>query len=142
MFNDLAYLYSKGKAIYVYSILSNRVEPDSTGTKFNEQSRYFFTLDGNPETPFVHQPNGSNLFEYHSLVFAKADLKDGLHALVLRNGELGGDRSVMRLEQLVYDTNPAVTPISTPAPTVEKNPAIAAACRLLHIRGYGICEDY
>ncbi|KAL0945573.1 hypothetical protein HGRIS_014733 [Hohenbuehelia grisea] len=118
-----------GSAISVYCILSNRVEPDRSRTKFKEQSRYFFTLDGKPETPFTHQPNGSNQFEYHSLVFNKTDLADGFHTLTIRNGEPGGDRSVMRLEQLVYvaSTNPPSAPLPPEVPALASPAATMAS---------------
>lgn len=97
-----------GTAVYVYCVLSN------TETVPDGYSDMTFLIDSHPAGTFVHVPQGGpSLFTYNVSVFANDSLPNGNHTLTIQNGVVGGPKSLVLLDYVVYsydNGNPTVAP--------------------------------
>ncbi|GJE89324.1 hypothetical protein PsYK624_054230 [Phanerochaete sordida] len=87
-----------GTAIFVYGVqvqLSTRRPAD-----------VLFSIDGVMQAPYTFQPSSQNdTFKYNQPLFAKQDLSNSPHTLVLQNGRVGGGPSLVLVDYLVYMSN-------------------------------------
>ena len=60
-----------------------------------------FLIDGLPVGGFTFSSVSHHEFQYNALVFAD-ELTLGNHTLVIQNGQLGGSKSLVMLDYIVY----------------------------------------
>jgi hypothetical protein len=61
-----------------------------------------FLIDSIPVGTFNRSSFSSNVFQYNALVFAHESLPLSNHTLIIQNGQLGGSKSVVMLDYIVY----------------------------------------
>jgi hypothetical protein len=61
-----------------------------------------FLIDSLPAGTFTRSSFSYDAFRYNTLVFAVESLSEGNHTLVIQNGELGGTKSLVMLDYIIY----------------------------------------
>ncbi|TBU49269.1 hypothetical protein BD309DRAFT_96951 [Dichomitus squalens] len=102
-----------GVAVYVYNILAN----DIRGATFPTGTNIMFSLDGEQDGRFVHIPSDSTDFEYNFLVYARTNLRNEEHVLVIQLNPI----SLCLFDYAVYTCNDqsSTMHISTSTPLSE-----------------------
>lgn len=73
--------------------------------KYTDPSAYSdmtFLIDSLPAGTFTHLSFSHDVFQYNTLVFAAKSLSEGNHTLMIQNGELGGSKSLVMLDYIIY----------------------------------------
>ncbi|KAF8060947.1 hypothetical protein FPV67DRAFT_314819 [Lyophyllum atratum] len=110
-----------GSAIYVYCILAN------TETSPNGNSDMTFLIDSQYAGEFVRQPSGDNTFEYNALVFHNQSLSHGNHTLTIQNGHIGGPKSLVILDYVVYSYENGLSALRPSSTHLQPQPTSAPA---------------
>lgn len=61
-----------------------------------------FLIDAQEAGVFQLPANGLKTFEYNTLVFSDTSLPPGPHTLTIQNGRIGGEKSLVLLDYIVY----------------------------------------
>lgn len=61
-----------------------------------------FILDGQPVGSFELAPTGSTNYDYNMAVYANSSMPYGTHSFTLQGGSLGGEKSLVLLDYIVY----------------------------------------
>jgi hypothetical protein len=61
-----------------------------------------FLIDTLPVGTFTLSSIARNTFQYNALVFADESLTLGNHTLIIQNGQLGGSKSLVMLDYILY----------------------------------------
>ena len=69
---------------------------------FSGYSDMSFLIDYEPAGSFARAPQGGVLFDYNVLVFANDTLPLANHTLTIQNGHVGGPKSLVLLDYVVY----------------------------------------
>ncbi|KAF8238444.1 hypothetical protein L208DRAFT_1355266 [Tricholoma matsutake] len=85
-----------GSAIYVYCIVSD------TDTSSSVYSDLTFQIDFLPVGTFAWSSLSRNVIQYNALVFAHESLSMSNHTLIIQKGQLGGSKSAIMLDYIVY----------------------------------------
>jgi hypothetical protein len=125
-----ASLTFNGTEVYVFCILAN------TRDAPNGFSEMYFLIDGQVAGTFSHTPsNGAPQFIYNVPVFVANSLSPGLHSLTIQNGQVGGPKSLVLFDYLVYsyddgspDSSPSSDPPSSSSATQSSPQATASDC--------------
>lgn len=83
-----------GNAVYVYCILS-----ESESSPASDMS---FFIDMEQVGTFTQQPLGQSGFQYNVLVYSNTSLPSTDHTLTIQNGHVGGNKSLILLDYVVY----------------------------------------
>ena len=62
----------------------------------------FFTIDGNTVGSFALAPTNQTTYDYNVLVYSNTGLSSGSHTFTLQNGRVGGAKSLVLLDYIVY----------------------------------------
>ncbi|KAH6912765.1 hypothetical protein BKA70DRAFT_1559235 [Coprinopsis sp. MPI-PUGE-AT-0042] len=93
-----------GVAIYVYcAVARTEAAPD-----FETRSDMTFYIDGQEVGTLVKEPPGGEGFDYDVLVYKNTSIPPGEHEFVIQNGRIGGDRSLILLDRIVYTYDDAM----------------------------------
>ncbi|KAF5377159.1 hypothetical protein D9615_006416 [Tricholomella constricta] len=111
----LAFVPFHGSAVYVYCIISDKTN------RPNGNADMTFLIDGQPAGNYTRQPTGEIDFEYNVLVFAHESLTNEGHTLTIQNGHVGGQRSLVLLDYIVYSYENGLA-VSTPTSTQPLSP--------------------
>ncbi|GLB36596.1 hypothetical protein LshimejAT787_0308840 [Lyophyllum shimeji] len=85
-----------GSAIYVYCVVANtRSSPDGN-------TDMTFLIDSQWAGEFIRQPTGDDTFDYNVLVFTNQSLPHTNHTLTIQNGHVGGYKSLVLFDYIVY----------------------------------------
>lgn len=85
-----------GTAIYVYGILAH------TSTSPDGNSDMLFSMDGQNVGSFALSPTNQTTYDYNVLLYANRSIPSGSHTFVLQNGRVGGAKSLVLLDYIVY----------------------------------------
>ncbi|THH12833.1 hypothetical protein EW146_g7324 [Bondarzewia mesenterica] len=91
-----AYFPFTGTAIYVYCIVAH------TSSSPDGNMALQFYIDGDFVDEFQLQPDGRSTYDYNYVVYANASLPNGRHNFTLENGKVGGLKSLVMLDRIVY----------------------------------------
>ncbi|CDO70908.1 hypothetical protein BN946_scf184829.g16 [Trametes cinnabarina] len=96
-----------GDAVYVYCILADSSESPDGYTSLR------FYIDGKQVGEFVHNPSGDGAYRYNVPVYANSSIPFAGHLLQIINGAIGGPKSLILLDYVVYtfDTEAVVEPL-------------------------------
>ncbi|KAI0090027.1 hypothetical protein BDY19DRAFT_98976 [Irpex rosettiformis] len=111
--NDLktASLVFNGSAIYVFCVLAHSfTSPTST-------SDMTFYLDGQVVGHFLSVPDGDTTYDYNVPVYSNALLTPGSHSFTLQGGRVGGSKSLVLLDYIVYSQDLETPTATQPFPT-------------------------
>ncbi|KAJ3815670.1 hypothetical protein F5876DRAFT_71873 [Lentinula aff. lateritia] len=88
-----------GIAVYVFCALAE------SSTSPDGDSDMDFYIDGFLNANFVKTaPGNNNTYDYSVAVFASDSLTPGTHNLTIQNGHVGGTKSLILLDKIVYTT--------------------------------------
>ncbi|KAJ3879968.1 hypothetical protein F5051DRAFT_401130 [Lentinula edodes] len=106
-----------GSAVYVFCALAeSTTAPDGN-------SDMAFYIDGQPMGTFAKPaPGFDDIYEYQYLVFSIDTLVMGVHTLVLQNGYMNAQKSLVLLDYIVYSLDDGIGSTESPSP-LDSNPA-------------------
>lgn len=82
--------------MYVYCIIAHTsVSPDGNAD-------LTFSIDGNAMETFLLPPTNQTTYDYNVLVYSNTELSSGLHTLSVQNGQVGGAKSLILLDYIIY----------------------------------------
>ncbi|KAI0825218.1 hypothetical protein BC628DRAFT_255421 [Trametes gibbosa] len=110
----------EGVAVYVFCVVTRSfTSPDGN-------SDMSFYIDDELVGRFVQAPNGDPTYEYDVPVYVNQTLANGPHTLTVMNGQLGGNKSLILLDYIVY-TREAADPDPAPSPPPSSASSAASA---------------
>ena len=85
-----------GTAVYVFCITTG------TSTAPDGNSDMSFSIDGQTVGSFQLAPTNQTTYDYNVMVYGNSDIPSGTHTLTIQNGEVGGAKSLILLDYIVY----------------------------------------
>lgn len=82
--------------MYVYCIIAH------SSTSPDGNSDMVFAIDGQTVGTYKLAPTGQTTYDYNVLVYGNSSISSGLHTLTVQNGEVGGAKSLILLDYIVY----------------------------------------
>ncbi|KAI0809263.1 hypothetical protein BC629DRAFT_1106608 [Irpex lacteus] len=116
-----ATLVFNGSAIYVFCIIANSVA-SPTGT-----SDMSFYIDGKVVGGFWHAPSGNTSYQYSYPVYSNSSLSPGIHSFTMVGGHIGGVKSLILLDYIVYSQDVAPPPLSSSPKSDAASPPTSAS---------------
>jgi len=95
----------KGTALYAYCILDNAIQ-------YVAFTNLTFFIDGSQVGTFAHVPDGTNIFQYNSLVYSNTSIPDGSHTFAIRTANGVNDSSVL-FDYVEYTFDPSSASTTT-----------------------------
>lgn len=92
----LTYECQIGTAVYVNCVLARTL---SGPTGFSDMS---FFIDGELVGAFLKAAPGVDGYDYNVTVYSNTSLSAGLHTLIIQNGHINGNKSLLILDSVVY----------------------------------------
>ena len=112
-----------GTAIYIYCMVANTY------------SELTFLIDDRPAGSYVHNPRiGGEPVTYNVPVYANLTLPDGNHTLVIQNGRIGGPKSLILLDYIIYSYEKSPT-----GPSRHENSGKIVGAVLGSVGGVALC---